>query len=128
MPSKDIDLIPPAIPSGRKDAINGWKGARLRVLLVGRSSRNRNGFMDRECPRLLDFMEIGPGGIRERFLVGLLGLCVLARNAVFSPGTASWYASAAGPWIRDRAWKNGKELLGMEDLLERFWHGNNRKQ
>jgi len=45
------------------------EGARLRVLLPGRSSRNRNGLMDRECQCLLDFMEIGPGGNRERFLV-----------------------------------------------------------
>jgi hypothetical protein len=41
----------------------------LRVLLPGWSSRNRSGFMDRECQRLLDFMEMGPGGNRKRFLV-----------------------------------------------------------
>ena len=38
-------------------------------LLPGRSSRNRNGFMDRQYQRLLDFIEIGPGGNRQGFLV-----------------------------------------------------------
>jgi hypothetical protein len=42
-------------------------------LLPGPSSRNRNGFMDRQYQRLLDFIEIGPGGNRERFLVVFWG-------------------------------------------------------
>jgi hypothetical protein len=29
--------------------------------------------MDKECQRLLDFMEMGPGGNRERFLVVFWG-------------------------------------------------------
>ena len=52
----------------------------MRVLLPGRSSRNRDGFMDRQYRRLLDFIEIGPGGNRERFLVVFWGFYILARR------------------------------------------------
>jgi hypothetical protein len=69
--------------------------------------------MDRECHHLLDFMEMGPGGNRERSRC-LLGPYTLARNAVFIPGTASWYASAAASWIRDRAWKMEKSCLAWK--------------
>jgi hypothetical protein len=51
--------------------------------------------MDRECRRLLDFMEMVP-----------------AANRV------SGFVIARKKW---------KELLGMEDLLKRCWHGNDRK-
>src|ERR1035437_2315220 len=44
----------------------------------------------------------------------------LARNAVFSPGTASWYASAAASWIRDRAWKKEKSCLAWKICLSAF--------
>lgn len=43
------------------------------------SSRNRDGFMDRQYRRLLDFIEIGPGGNRERFLVVFWGFYILVR-------------------------------------------------
>ena len=52
----------------------------MRVLLPDLSSRNRNGFMDRQYQRLLDFVEIVPGGNRERFLVVFWGLYILARR------------------------------------------------
>src|ERR1035437_2403714 len=47
----------------------------------------------------------------------------LARNAVFSPGTASWYASAAASWIRDRAWKKEKSCLAWKICLSAFGMG-----
>jgi hypothetical protein len=66
--------------------------------------------MDKQYQRLLDFIEIGPGGNRERFLVVFRGFYILARCVQSRDGKLVRVGSRAlDSWSRVEKWKRADQ-------------------